>query len=98
MPEIGYTAYKDGTPIAVAFLRRCEGQVAILDSLCTNPKAKSEDRHEAIDLLVNKIIEQCDYMKIKSLFAFTVDEGILERSKKHGFIKQAHIVISRGVI
>lgn len=97
MPEVGYVAYKNGDPIAAAFLRRCEGNIAILDSLCTDPMARGELRHEAIDLLVNKIIEQCAHMRIKSLFAFTVDAGILDRSQKHGFVKSDHIVISREV-
>lgn len=97
LPEIGYQADLNGKMVAVAFIRRCEGNIAILDSLCTNPIKSSQVRHEAIDLLVNKIIWKCEELKLKSLFAFTVNKGILERSEKHGFVESKHIVISREV-
>lgn len=85
LPKCGLVAYKDGMPVATAFLRKCEGDVAMLEALCTNPCATSSDRHTAIDALVCRIIDIANNSGINKLIAFSIDDGTIKRSLKHGF-------------
>lgn len=94
LPELGYIAFERDEPIAAGFIRKVEPHFAQLDGLITNPMALSADRHAAIDLVVSEIIKKSKELKIRQLLAVSVDEGTLERSKKHGFQKLPHTVIA----
>ena len=56
VPQIGYVALADESPIVVGFLRLLEGNSAMLDGLCSNPDASAEKRNEAIDLVVQALL------------------------------------------
>lgn len=85
IPEYGYVTFVNDIPTAMAFLRRVEGGYAQLDGLTSNPMQSSEARHQAIDLVVNRIKYQCKELEIKHLIAFSSDNSTLLRSKSHGF-------------
>lgn len=89
MPKIGYVIYNDHYPIAMAFLRQVEGNIAQLDSLCTNPNSKSAERNDAIWVAVEEVIKACRALGIKHVMSFSTDAGIIERSARHGFKKVA---------
>lgn len=97
LPHIGFIAFGAYGAIAAGFLRQCEGDIAILDSLVTNPGQKGELRHSAIDAIVDKISMVAKEMKLKSLVAYSVDASTLERSKKHGFVPLPLTVISKDL-
>lgn len=93
-PAIGYMAFERGEPIAVAFLRNVEGGLAAhLDGLATNPDAPSDMRSEAIDLVVEKIMDTAKKCHYKAVFAYSVDTGTIMRSKKFGFRVLPHVLI-----
>ena len=94
LPTIGFVAFGGGKMIATAFLRRVEGGFAQLDGLMTNPSASSQERHVALDLVVDKLIEHARGLKIKHLIAFSNDSSTLLRSKAHGFVKQPYTMIA----
>lgn len=94
MPAIGFVAYEGDRPIACAFIRRVEGSFALLDTLVSNSDASSALRHRAIDSLVNHILRTAKRLNIPKLLAYSVDEGTLRRSEKHGFVRQPHAVIA----
>lgn len=94
LPNLGYMYSHEGQGIAAGFLRLVEGGYAIMDSLITNPSKDSVIRHIAIDAVVSKLIEDAKSLKISKILAFSVDEGTLIRSQKHGFVKQAHSLIT----
>lgn len=86
LPPIGVVVLEEETPIAVCFLRRCEGLLGIIDGLATNPAAASALRHEAIDTAVRVIIEQARIYGITALVAWSKDAGTLVRAfDRHGF-------------
>ena len=93
LPALGWIAYDGETPVATAFLRMVEGGMAQLDGLCTNPTLPGAQRHEAIDLVVAKCLEEAKARGITKVYALSVDEGILVRSQKHGFVRAPHVLI-----
>lgn len=94
LPEVGFVAVHDGRYIAANFLRRCEGNVAIMDSLVTNPQASSSLRHKAIELVVERAIRRSKKLSISRIIGFSIDEGTLKRSEKHGFVRSPFSLIT----
>lgn len=93
-PEAGFVVYDKGTPTAMAFLRRVEGGFGQLDGLVTNPTQPGEIRGQAIDLVVEHILNLAQTLNIKSILSFSVDKNTLLRSVKHGFVPMPHILIA----
>lgn len=93
LPVIGSIAIYKDLGVAAAFLRMVEPNYGIFDGLITNPEALPHLRNEAIDLCVKSIIEKAKKSKMKHLIATTIDAGIIERSKKHGFVGVPHASI-----
>lgn len=85
LPKLAYIAILGQEAIAISSLRMIEGGFALIDSLITNPLSKPELRHKAIDLIVEQLIRKAKDLKLKRVIAHTKDQGILERSQKHGF-------------
>lgn len=94
LPKTGYVAYTDlNLPVAIACLRLCEGPLAMIDSLVTNPLADGHDRHEGIDLVITSLIVLAQEKGIEDLIAYSVDVSTLKRSKAHGFSMLPHVLI-----
>lgn len=91
VPHLGYIAISDtGIGVAAGFLRMCEGNYAIIDGFITNPTCRPSDRNEALNLVTAKLVSVAKERNIAKLWAFTMDESILERAKKHGFAHMPH--------
>lgn len=90
LPEMGYMAWHNGSPIGAVFLRRCEGDVGIVDSLISNPDSQGVLRHVALDALINHIVDQAKRTGITLLLGYTVDCSTLERSIRLGFTKSPY--------
>lgn len=93
MPEHGFVAYDEGQPVAAGFLRRVEGNYALVDSLVTNPDAPGVVRNQAIDMVVKHLLFKAKRLGLKHLIAFSVDTNTLMRSERHGFVRIPHAVI-----
>jgi len=85
IPEQGYMAWNNGTPVACVFIRRCEGHIGIIDGLASNPVVQSHLRHVALDGLIEHALEQCKKAKFKYVMGHTMDEGTFNRSIRLGF-------------
>jgi hypothetical protein len=94
LPPVGFIAFK-GVPVAAAFFRRCDGKVGIFDSLVSNPDVALFTRHLAVEALIDRIQCYAAMRGYKRIMAFSVNDGTLKRSIKHGFKKQPHVVISK---
>lgn len=94
LPEIGFMAFEGGQAICAGFLRKVEGDFAMLDSLITNPEALNYLRSNAIDAVVRELIKAAKAWGISSLIATSTDAHTLERSKKHGFVAMPDTVIA----
>lgn len=93
LPELGYVAWHNGDPIGAVFLRRCEGEVAIVDSLISNPKIQSQIRHIALDALITHIIDQAKKLNLTMILGYTVDASTLARSIRLGFSESPYSIV-----
>ena len=94
LPQIGYIVEKDSYAVASGFLRVIEGNVAMLDSLVTHADCTPVDRDTAIDMVVQALISKAKELNIKQIIAFSRDKNTLERSLRHGFVRQDHAFIA----
>lgn len=81
--------------IAAGFLRQCEGNVAIIDSLVTNPDACPVVRHYQLNKIYDWLIAEAESQGIKKLIGFTRDEHTLRRSLDHGFVISPYTFLVR---
>ena len=98
LPALGYAVYSEaGTPLAIGFVRLAEGNLAILDSIASNPDAKPREVSEAIDRLFEKLLQVCDDLRIKYVVGATVKNSLVRRTtKKHGFILTDFKLLVKG--
>lgn len=94
LPKIGYMVLRNNHPVAAGFLRRVEGGYAQLDTLTSNPMFGSLIRHEAIQLVVNALLQDAKDLKCIGIIAFSIDKGILNRAKTMGFHTLDHKLIA----
>lgn len=85
LPQIGYIATEGSTVVAAGFLRRVEGNMALLDTLATNKALSSDMRHDGISAVVDSLIKEAKRLELKYFMAFTVDDGIIQRAFDLGF-------------
>lgn len=94
IPHLGFIVIKESNiGVAAGFLRRCEGDYAIIDGYMTNPTCSSQERNEALDMITQSIVNTTKTHGISKILAFTADAGIVERAKKHGFALLPHTFI-----
>lgn len=92
LPEYGYIAFEQQFPIAAGFIRRCERGVAMLDSYITCAKEPPEKRDEALDLITKALVKDAKALEIITLLAFSLDQNIIIRAMKHGFVATPHVM------
>ena len=99
LPKLGYAVCSDiGIPLAMGFLRLAEGNMAIVDSLATNPNIKPREASEAVDKLFEKLIQVSSDLRIKYLMGMTVRNSLVKRTiKAHGFVLSPAKVLVRVV-
>lgn len=85
LPQIGYIAFEEETPVAVGFLRLIEGGIGQIDTLTTNSSFNSEIRHIGISKVVDSIINQAKSMKLKGIISLTNDKSVILRAQSLGF-------------
>ncbi len=91
MPENGVIAFENDRPVAAAFLRKCEGPFAIMDSLITDPDAPGQVRNDAIDSMVQALVALGEDLCLKAIICSTSNESVIARAKRHGFTESTLI-------
>lgn len=90
LPKHGLIALENDEVVAMGFIRRVEGDYAILDSYITNACMASELRDRALDVITRKLIKMAEANNIKKLIAFSQEPNIITRSMKHGMSKMPY--------
>jgi hypothetical protein len=98
LPHFGYICFQGPMPVAVAFLRQIEGDMGMFEGLCSNPECGPELRSEAIDGLIQQLIETARGIGIKSVLAWSKDKNTLERSLRHGFKEDISTMITLDLL
>lgn len=93
LPDIGFIAQDGAFPIAAGFLRIVEGNAGIVDGFISNKLKEGSSRHEALDLLTEKLISCAKEQGLSQLIAYTIDTHTIERAKKHGFQTAQHTLL-----
>jgi hypothetical protein len=93
LPCVGYVALSEAKPVAIAFLRICEGSLAIIEGLTTNPEAPSAVRHNAINDLIMQLINDAKMLGVKQLLSYSIDGDTIKRSESYGFKLLPHSLI-----
>ena len=94
LPTHGWVSFEHETPVAMGFLRCIEGDMAMIDSLITNPEINPKSRNMHLTKLNQKLIKVAKHHKLKALIAATIDYHTLIRALELGFVQQSHTLIS----
>lgn len=94
LPELGVVSLYQNKKIAMGFLRKVEGNLALIDSLIADPFCPWELRSLGIDQVVSDLISQAKKSHIKRIIAYSINGRTLERSKKYGFESIPYQMIS----
>lgn len=90
----GYVVYSlVSGPVAIGFVRDI-GSCGFIEGVTTNPDTSSSERNEAIDTLVSHLLGYARRQGIKKVIGYSLDENIVKRAERHGFIKQPHVMFS----
>lgn len=95
LPEDSFVVMHNGLPIAAAGLLKSNGSSAFLMGLITNPLSSPFVRSDAIDALTEIIIQKAEWLGFNKLFSWSRNEGVIERSKKHGFQEIQQVMIGK---
>ena len=94
IPKVGFLCFYKEEPICAAFLRTCEGNVGIFDSLITNPESGLKIRRQCIHKIVDEILKYSISLGIYKIIAFSINKRIVEIAKSKGFSVLNHQVFS----
>ena len=75
----------DGVPLAAGWLYQTDSSIGWVEWIVGDPEADKEQRSEALDLLISKLVERSLDLGIKALFTSCSNERLIERYKKAGF-------------
>ncbi len=81
LPETGFVV--EG--IASGFLYKTDSKIAWLEFIIANPSTTKEERSEALDLIIDKLLETAKELNFKNVFSTAQHPKLLERYQKHGF-------------
>lgn len=96
IPKIGFITYSNTEYqyIAAGFLRIVEGGYAQIDTMVTNPSLEPYVRNEGLTLLIETLIQTAKDMKLKGIYALTVDKSVLLRAEETGFQVIDHKIVA----
>ncbi len=76
LPNTGFIV----SEVAAGFLYCCDGNLGLIENFITNPDAKSEDRDEAINIIIDSIEQEAKILGIKYIIGSTKEDSLLMRS------------------
>jgi hypothetical protein len=97
LPAQGFVAWQEGRPVAAGFLRRCEGGMGMLDSFVSDPNAPAADRHEALELLTQRVMKAAEDAGLSGLLATSQDENTIARAIRNGFVPTHFVLLGKSL-
>jgi hypothetical protein len=94
VPQVGFICFYKEQAVCAIFLRKCEGNVGMVDGLITNPHAGLKIRRKCIDAAVDEILEYARCFGGMKLISFSTNKRIIEIAKSKGFSVLNHQVFS----
>lgn len=90
LPKLGFVVMDGPSACAFGFMRKVEGRSYLFDSLISDPRLDSEQRHLAMQLLWNTIVKTANG---KPLIGYSTDEGTISRAHSMGFVTVPHTIL-----
>jgi hypothetical protein len=97
VPSLGVISFDDQGPVAIAFIRRCEGALGMIEGLVSNPERSALERHLGIDMAIKQLIEFARGSGITRILSYSVDEGTIKRAAGLGFTVLPHRLFILGL-
>jgi hypothetical protein len=85
LPESGLIIYSESTPIVAAWLYKTDSSISWLEFMVSNPDVDKKVRGEAIDLLINSLIELAQSSGFKIIFSSIRVPRLIKRMEECGF-------------
>lgn len=79
--------------LGMAYLRMAEGNLAIMDSLITNPDASSAMRHQALELLWPALLAAAHNAGCTRVWGVTSNTETFMRATQHGFVMRPGVLL-----
>jgi hypothetical protein len=92
LPQAGFVVKAGEKKIAYAFLRKCEGDIFMVEGYITDPDCEACDRNSALDLLTTTIDEYAAKTNSK-LICFTSQDSIISRAVSRGYKISSNIIL-----
>jgi ATP phosphoribosyltransferase len=78
---------KGDVDICAGFAYFTNSNLAWCEFIVSNKKYKEEDRSEALEMLINNIVEACKNAGYKTIFTSVSNENLINKYQNCGFIK-----------
>jgi hypothetical protein len=82
LPENGFIV--EG--IAAGFLYKTDSKFALMEFIIANPKTEKETRAQALDLVIDSLLNLAKELDFKSVFSSITHPKLLQRYQQHGFV------------
>lgn len=76
----------DGTPVCLGFLYLTDSAMAWIEYIVANPDAPITVRSDAVDLLIESLVNLSKTLGVGCLFTSTTLRGLTKRYEKQGFV------------
>ena len=83
----GFMVSKGDIDICAGFAYFTNSNLAWCEFIVSNKKYKEEDRNDAIELLINTIVEACKNAGYKTIFTSVSNQNLINKYQNCGFIK-----------
>lgn len=83
--------------VAAGFLRMCEGNYAVMDSIITHPLQPAATRDAALSVIMQRLLIEAEALGVKNVVGFTVEPYMIQRAVSLGFrVLTGWSVLTRG--
>lgn len=83
LPKTGFIVEN----ICAGFLYKTDSEIAWLEFIISNPVSDKEERSQALDLVINSLVEEAKLSGFKAIFTSVEHKKLIERYKEHGFVE-----------
>lgn len=94
IPGYGWICFVRDEPVATMFVRKMDNNLGFIEGITTNPNQEALHRHLALDNLYLTIINWAKENHFKALLGYSVNQSMIERSEKWGFVNTHQTIMS----
>lgn len=81
LPKTGFIVENDNKKICACWLYKTDSNVCLIETLISDPRAKSEERNEAINLVVNNLVDNAKKDGYKIILITSKHNNVIKRAK-----------------